>query len=76
MYYECRESQELRDRILARTLDILGSRVGREVVWKFSLSSKRTVELHRHGTAIQRDWSSCVHKHQCLELWNLEAEES
>ena len=29
------ESQELRDEILARTQEILGSRVGREVVWKF-----------------------------------------
>ena len=33
--FECRKSEELRNEILKRTLDILGSRLGREVVWKF-----------------------------------------
>ena len=31
LHLECRECQELRDEFLAKTLDILGSRVGREV---------------------------------------------
>ena len=45
--------------ILARTLDVSGSRLGRKVVWRCS-RSKRTAELHRQqdGTAIQRNWSS------------------
>ena len=29
----------------------------------------------KKGTAIQRDWSSCLQKHQCSESWNLEAKE-
>ena len=41
LYFECRKSQELRDEMLARTLDILGSRVGRDVVWKFFSRSKK-----------------------------------
>ena len=67
LYFECRKSQELRDEIPART-----SRVGREVVWKFFLRSKRWMGFHsqQNGTAIQRNWSSCVQKHQCLESWN------
>ena len=34
LHFECRESQELRDEILARTLDVSGSRVAREMVWR------------------------------------------
>ena len=51
-------------------------RMGRKVVWRFP-RSQRSVELHRqqNGTAIPRDWSSCLQKHQCFESWNLEAKE-
>ena len=41
MYFECRNSQELRNEILARTLDILGSWVGRDVVWQFFFPLKK-----------------------------------
>ena len=60
-------SQELRDEILARTLDVSGSRVGREMVWRFS-RSKRAIELHsqQNGTSIQRNWSSCLQKTSAL----------
>ena len=46
------------------------------MVWRFP-QSKKTVELHRqqNGTAIQRDWSSFLQKHQFLQSWNLEAME-
>ena len=44
--FECRKSQELRSEILARTLDILGSRVGMEVVWQFFSRSEKAVELY------------------------------
>ena len=73
LYFECRMSQELRNEILVRKFDILECRVGTEVVWRFP-RSKWTVELHRqkYGTAIQRDWSSCLEKYQCMEPWNLE----
>ena len=27
----------------------------------------------KYGTAIQRDWSSCLEKYQCMEPWNLES---
>ena len=37
------KNQELRDEILARTLDVSGSRVGRKMVWRFS-RSKSTVD--------------------------------
>ena len=39
-------------------------RVGREVVWKFFLSSKKRMEFYsqQDGTAIQSNWSSCVQK--------------
>ena len=42
-----------------------------------SYGEKRTVELHRqqNGTAIRRDWSSCLQKYQCFESWNFEAKE-
>ena len=74
--FECRRSQELRHEVLTKTSDDSGSRIGRKVVWRFPWS-KRTVELHRQqdGTAIQRDWSSCLQKYQCFESWNLEAKE-
>ena len=51
---ECRESQELRTEILTRTLDLSRSRVGREVVWKFFLRSKRRMGFYsqQNGTAI------------------------
>ena len=46
------------------------------MAWRFS-RSKRTMELHSQhtGTAIQRNWSSCLQKHQCCESWDLEAKE-
>ena len=73
------ESQELRNEILARSLDILGSRVGREVVWQFFSRSKRAV-----GLLQPRKWCSDSEKlvilysksiNQRLESWNLEAKE-
>ena len=61
-------------KILARTSDILGSRVGREVVWKFFLRSKRRMGLYnpQNGTAVQRNWSSCVQKYQCQPHTSME----
>ena len=58
---------------VSRTLDISGSRVGKEMVWRHS-RSKRTVGLHsqQNGTAIQRNWSSSLQKYQCFESWDLE----
>ena len=40
--FECRRNQELRNEILARTSDVAGSRVRREVVWKFSHIKKKS----------------------------------
>ena len=76
LYFECRRGQELRHEVPTRTLDVSGSRIRREVVWRFP-RSKRTVELHRQqdGTAIQRHCSSCLQKYQCFESWNIEAKE-
>ena len=75
LHLERWESQELREEILTRTLDICGSRVGKEMVWRFS-RSERTVGSHsqENGTTMKRNWSSYLHKHQCFESWNLEAE--
>ena len=39
------ESQELCKEILRRTLDILGSRLGRKVVWKSKPHSKRAIGI-------------------------------
>ena len=50
MHVECRKDQELRDEFLAKTLDVSGSRVGREMVWRFT-RSKRTMELHSQQMA-------------------------
>ena len=60
---------------LTRTLDFSGSRVGREMLWRIS-RSKRTVGSHspKNGTAIQRNRSPYLHKYQCFESWDLEAE--
>ena len=35
LYFEYRRSQELRRAVLTTTLDVIGSRIGREVVWRF-----------------------------------------
>ena len=75
-YSESRENQELRDEILARTLEILGSRVGRKVVWKFFIfcSNKRIWwNIQQNGTATQRNWSSCIQKvsvPRVVESWS------
>ena len=48
---------------------------GSEEKWYGSSSpSKRAMELHsrQNGTAIQRDWSSCIQRCQCPESWSLE----
>ena len=60
LYLECRKGQGLRDDILARTLDVSRSWIGRAVVWKIFLLSKRRMGLHsqQNGTAIQRNRSS------------------
>ena len=38
--FECRRSQELRHEVLARTLDVSGSRIGRKVIWRFPRSKR------------------------------------
>ena len=59
----CIASQESRDEILARTLDVSASKIGRKVVWRFPCSERRVGFLsQRNGTAIQRNWLSCVEK--------------
>ena len=70
------KSQELRHEILARTLDVSGSRIGQSGM-AIPTIKKKNVELHsqQNGTTIQRDWSSCLQKHQCFESWNLEVKE-
>ena len=41
------ESPGLREEILARTLDVSGSWIGNEVVWRIFLPSQRRMGLHR-----------------------------
>ena len=51
---------------------------GSEEKWSGdSYDKKRARELHsqQNGTAIQRNWSSCLQKYQCFESWDLEAKE-
>ena len=45
---------------------------GREVVWEIFLLSERRMGFHsrQNGTAIPRNWSLCVQKHQCSESRN------
>ena len=72
------ESQELRNEILARSLDILGSRVGREVVWQFFSRSKKGSGIVTAENMVQRFRETghlVFKKYQCLESWNLEAKE-
>ena len=59
LYFECRESQELRDESLARTFDILGSWVGSEVVWKFFLRSKKENWDSAADEMVQRFKETC-----------------
>ena len=72
LYFECRESQELRDENLAKTFDIHGTGVGRKIVWKF-LSCAHKGELgfcsRRNDTAL----SSSFPTYQRIETRNLEA---
>ena len=68
------ESQELRNEILARSLDILGSRVGREVVWQFFSRSKKGSGIVTAEKMVQRFRETghlVFKKYQCLESWNL-----
>ena len=46
------KNQDLRDEILARTLDVSGSRVGRDNVWRISRSKMD------HGIAQPANWYS------------------
>ena len=65
-----RRSQELRNEILAEGhWTFLGP--GSEEKWYGSSDHARKV--HQNGATIQRNWSSCFQKYQCLESWNLEA---
>ena len=67
LHLELWESQELREEILTKTLNISGSRVGKDMVWRLSRWT-RTVRSHsqQNGTAIQRNCSSYLHKYQHL----------
>ena len=52
---------------------------GSEEKWYGSSSHarKRAMELYsrQNGATVQRSWSSCVQKYQCLESWNLKTKE-
>ena len=76
LYFEYRRSQELRRAVLTTTLDVTGSRIGREVVWRFPWWKKD------NGIAPPTRWYSdsqrlvilsSLQKYQCFESWNLEA---
>ena len=64
------KSQGLREEVLARTLDVSWSWIGKEEVWWIFL-------LHSqwNGTAIQGNRSPCILKHWCLESWHPQEEE-
>ena len=70
MYFDCRRCEELSDEILARTLDASGSRVGREMVWRFS-RSQRALELQsqQNGSAIQ---INCLEQEFCIHRISIE----
>ena len=53
------ESLVLRDEILARTLDVAGSWVGRRLVWKFFLRSKRRAGFLSSKKMVQRFKEIC-----------------
>ena len=60
--------------VSTRALDFSGSRFGKEMVrwltrWTMGPYSQQ------NGTAIQRNWSSYFHSHQCFESRNIEAKE-
>ena len=46
------------------------------IKWAKASRSTKSMELYsrQNGATIQRIWSSCVQKYQCIESWNLEAE--
>ena len=77
LYLACRNGQRIRDEILAKTLDISRSSVGREVVWEIFLFSKRRLGFHsqQNGTAIPRNRSPCVQNHHCSESRNQKEKE-
>ena len=70
LYFEFRKSQDVREEILARTLNVSWSWRRKEVVWKSRLQTWGKKEFHR--TAIQGNKSSNLYKCQCLESWNPE----
>ena len=73
MHFERQRSQELRNEIHARTLDISGSRIGREMVLAILMIKKEHLHSQKNGTAIPRNWPSCLQK--STSAWNLEAKE-
>ena len=61
-------------RFSQRTLDILGSRVGREVVWKFFLRSKKENGINSTANKIVQRFKEIGHlvlkKYQCFETFS------
>ena len=76
LYFECRESQGIREEILARTLDVSGTRRRKQVVWNSSLHTWWETAFHSHsnGGTNQRYRSFSVQEHWCFESWNSEKE--
>ena len=72
--FRIRTSQELREEILARTLDILRPRRWKEMERNSPLHTWRKMGFHRHrdGGTFQRNWSPSIQEHQCFESWNSE----
>ena len=79
VFRQCRKSQELRDEILTQGhWTCLGPGSEEKVVWRVLLTLKKESGIATANKMVQRFKESghlVFDKYQCLESWNLEAEE-